>query len=99
MVGTWLGELYYCSCLTVLLDPAWVLLSHVLQTFISALYREDALPLPGRAKQKILATTYKPYHRLCTCNHPIILCGGSENGCASLHCQLIGKLMMTTVTK
>ena len=31
---TWLGELYYCSCLPVLSGPAWVLLSYVLQTFI-----------------------------------------------------------------
>ena len=35
MVCTWLGELCYCSCLPVLPGPAWVLLSHVLHTFIS----------------------------------------------------------------
>ena len=33
MVCTWLGELYYCSCLPVQPGPALVLLSYVLQTF------------------------------------------------------------------
>ena len=33
-VCTWLGELYYCSCLAVLPSPLWVLLSYVLRAFI-----------------------------------------------------------------
>ena len=36
MVCTWLGELYYCSCLPVLPDPPWIQLSYVLHTFILA---------------------------------------------------------------
>ena len=35
MVGTWLGDLYYCSSLPVLPGPTWVLLSYVLHTIIS----------------------------------------------------------------
>ena len=39
---TWLGELYYYFCVTVLPCSCWVLLSHVLQTFISgSLYRQS----------------------------------------------------------
>ena len=32
-VSTWLRELHYCSCLSVLSSPVWVLLSYVLQIF------------------------------------------------------------------
>ena len=42
MVCTWLGELCYCSCLPVLPDPAWVLLSYVLHTFISGSVHGEA---------------------------------------------------------
>ena len=32
---TWLGEVYYCSFLTLLPGPAWVMLSYVLHTFFA----------------------------------------------------------------
>ena len=35
IVGPWLGELYHCSCITVLPGPTWVLLSYVLHTLFA----------------------------------------------------------------
>ena len=46
MVYTWLGEFYYCSCLPVLPDPDWVLLSYVLHTFISGSVSIDSVSAP-----------------------------------------------------
>ena len=38
-LGTWLREIYTCSCLTFLPGPAWVLLNKICKDFFSALYR------------------------------------------------------------
>ena len=38
MACTWLGEISYCSCLTFLPGPAWVLLSKIYKPFPGSLY-------------------------------------------------------------
>ena len=40
MVCTWLREICFCSCLPVLPDPAWVLLSKIYKPCLGALYRD-----------------------------------------------------------
>ena len=39
MACTWFGEICSCCCLTVLLGPAWVLLSKIYKPFAGSLYR------------------------------------------------------------
>ena len=48
MVYTWLREICSCSCLPVLLSPAWVLLSKINRPFLGALYMYEA---PGSKVQ------------------------------------------------
>ena len=38
MACTWFGEICSCCCLTVLLGPAWVLLSKIYKPFAGSLY-------------------------------------------------------------
>ena len=38
MACTWFGEICSCCCLTVLLCPAWVLLSKIYKPFAGSLY-------------------------------------------------------------
>ena len=39
MACTWFGEICSCCCVTVLLGPAWVLLSKIYKPFAGSLYR------------------------------------------------------------
>ena len=41
---TWFGEIYSCSCLTVLPGPAWVLLNKICTELISSLYSMSEPP-------------------------------------------------------
>ena len=42
MACTWFGEICSCCCLTVLLGPAWVLLSKIYKPFAGSLYFQSA---------------------------------------------------------
>ena len=77
MVCMWFGDICYCSCLSVLPCPAWVLLSYVCKPFFYILYRarNNGLYVVGRmlqaswaeevsnSRNKIHQTTYKPLFR------------------------------------
>ena len=59
MACTWFGEICSCCCLTVLLGPAWVLLSKIYKTFAGSLY--CAQVLTSNKKQNLpLHYTFPP---------------------------------------
>ena len=55
MACTWFGEICSCCCLTVLLGPAWALLSKIYKPFAGSLYSvtfQVVSNLPLTSKQK-----------------------------------------------